>query len=114
MCLCTKTLCADRSVEGVEDEKAPSSGAKSLCIPHDQARWGDIQGKTCPQCGKDAKRWTLFGRSCECVPLFTHTHTHTHTRPHALLLLLPLLLASAFCSSLESRVKGDRVLTTRC
>lgn len=54
-----------RSVEGAEDEKAPSAGAKSLCIPHDQARWGEVKGKKCPQCGSDAKRWTLFGRSCE-------------------------------------------------
>lgn len=59
--------CACRSVEGAEDEKAPSAGAKSLCIPHDQARWGDVSGKKCPNCGKDAKRWTLFGRSCECI-----------------------------------------------
>ncbi|KAK4046086.1 hypothetical protein OIV83_006366 [Microbotryomycetes sp. JL201] len=47
----------------VQDDKAPSAGAKSLCIPHDQARFGDITGKKCPACGQDAKRWTLFGRS---------------------------------------------------
>ncbi|KAM0787825.1 hypothetical protein ACM66B_003879 [Microbotryomycetes sp. NB124-2] len=47
----------------VQDDKAPSAGAKSLCIPHDQKRFGDITGKKCPNCGKDAKRWTLFGRS---------------------------------------------------
>ncbi|KAJ1032388.1 hypothetical protein NDA16_000415 [Ustilago loliicola] len=46
-----------------EDEKAPSMGAKSLCIPFDQAQFGDIKGKKCPQCGTDAKRWTMFGRS---------------------------------------------------
>lgn len=61
-----KDRSAKESVEGVEDEKAPSSGAKSLCIPHDQSRWGaSVEGKTCPQCGDKAKRWTLFGRSCE-------------------------------------------------
>lgn len=55
-----------RSAEGIEDEKAPSSGAKSLCIPHDQSRYPAIDvGKTCcPACGKESKRWTLFGRSC--------------------------------------------------
>ncbi|KAJ7026304.1 hypothetical protein C8F04DRAFT_966534 [Mycena alexandri] len=48
-----------------QDERAPSAGAKSLCIPFDQSRWSPIvPGQTkCPACGKDAKRWTLFGRS---------------------------------------------------
>ncbi|KAJ7453917.1 hypothetical protein B0H11DRAFT_2161227 [Mycena galericulata] len=48
-----------------QDERAPSAGAKSLAIPFDQARWTPIvQGETkCPACGKDAKRWTMFGRS---------------------------------------------------
>ncbi|KAF7356787.1 putative prolyl-tRNA synthetase C19C7.06 [Mycena venus] len=48
-----------------QDERAPSAGAKSLCIPFDQSRWATIvPGKTkCPACGKDAKRWTMFGRS---------------------------------------------------
>ncbi|GAA5845970.1 hypothetical protein JCM9279_004741 [Rhodotorula babjevae] len=59
-----KDRSAKESVQGAqEDEKAPSAGAKSLCIPHDQARWGSIEGKVCPQCGEKAKRWTLFGRS---------------------------------------------------
>lgn len=48
-----------------QDERAPSAGAKSLCIPFDQSSYPAIEpGKTkCPACGKDAKRWTLFGRS---------------------------------------------------
>ncbi|PPQ69797.1 hypothetical protein CVT24_003073 [Panaeolus cyanescens] len=48
-----------------QDERAPSAGAKSLCIPFDQSRWTPIEpGKTkCPACGNDAKHWTLFGRS---------------------------------------------------
>ncbi|KAF8189290.1 hypothetical protein BJ912DRAFT_1105357 [Pholiota molesta] len=48
-----------------QDERAPSAGAKSLCIPFDQSRWTPIEpGKTkCTACGKDAKHWTLFGRS---------------------------------------------------
>ncbi|RXW20597.1 hypothetical protein EST38_g5251 [Candolleomyces aberdarensis] len=48
-----------------QDERAPSAGAKSLCIPFDQSHWPAIEvGKTkCTGCGKDAKRWTLFGRS---------------------------------------------------
>lgn len=47
------------------DERAPSAGAKSLCIPFDQERYGKIvPGETkCPACGSDAKRWTMFGRS---------------------------------------------------
>ncbi|KAJ7355494.1 hypothetical protein DFH08DRAFT_852579 [Mycena albidolilacea] len=48
-----------------QDERAPSAGAKSLCIPFDQSRWAPIvAGQTkCAACGKDAKRWTLYGRS---------------------------------------------------
>ncbi|KGB79560.3 hypothetical protein CNBG_5398 [Cryptococcus deuterogattii R265] len=49
-----------------EDAKAPSAGAKSLCIPFDQKRFGAFpQGEEqkCVQCGKKARSWTLFGRS---------------------------------------------------
>ncbi len=48
-----------------QDERAPLAGAKSLAIPFDQSPWAPIvPGETkCPACGKDAKRWTLFGRS---------------------------------------------------
>ncbi|KAI9069889.1 prolyl-tRNA synthetase [Trametes sanguinea] len=68
---CEEEACEDdikeRSAKASEptDERAPSAGAKSLCIPFDQSRWSKIEpGKTkCPACGKDAKRWTLFGRS---------------------------------------------------
>lgn len=46
------------------DERAPSAGAKSLCIPFDQDRWGKpAVGYKCPACQRPAKRWTLFGRS---------------------------------------------------
>ncbi|KAL0572754.1 hypothetical protein V5O48_009218 [Marasmius crinis-equi] len=57
----------DRSAKAAEptDERAPSAGAKSLAIPFDQSKWDPIvPGQTkCPACGKDAKRWTMFGRS---------------------------------------------------
>lgn len=46
-----------------QDERAPSMGAKSLCIPFDQTQYPDISGKKCPQCGQSAKSWTMFGRS---------------------------------------------------
>ncbi|WVO14142.1 proline-tRNA ligase [Cryptococcus depauperatus] len=49
-----------------EDSKAPSAGAKSLCIPFDQTRFGPFpngENQKCVQCGKKAKSWTLFGRS---------------------------------------------------
>ncbi|KAI9893068.1 MAG: hypothetical protein M1814_000615 [Vezdaea aestivalis] len=48
-----------------QDERAPSMGAKSLCIPFDQPA-GIEAGKTkCtnPQCEKPAEKWCLFGRS---------------------------------------------------
>ncbi|KZT10284.1 prolyl-tRNA synthetase [Laetiporus sulphureus 93-53] len=68
---CEEESCEDdikeRSARSAEpqDERAPSAGAKSLCIPFEQSRWPAIEpGKTkCAACGKDAKRWTMFGRS---------------------------------------------------
>lgn len=45
-----------------QDERSPSAGAKSLCIPFDQSQFPDIAGRNCPNCGKTAKRWTMFGR----------------------------------------------------
>ncbi|KIY48495.1 proline-tRNA ligase [Fistulina hepatica ATCC 64428] len=68
---CEREACEDdikdRSARasGPTDERAPSAGAKSLCIPFDQSRWTPIEpGKTkCPACGHDAKRWSMFGRS---------------------------------------------------
>ncbi|KAL0069623.1 hypothetical protein AAF712_003281 [Marasmius tenuissimus] len=68
---CEVEACEDdikeRSAKDSEptDERAPSAGAKSLAIPFDQSKWDPIvPGETkCPACGKDAKRWTMFGRS---------------------------------------------------
>ncbi|PVU90125.1 hypothetical protein BB560_006235 [Smittium megazygosporum] len=60
----------DRSAKSVaddvpQDEKAPSMGAKSLCIPYNQPTNPPIvPGQTkCIQCGNDAKVYGLFGRS---------------------------------------------------
>ncbi|RPA74531.1 putative prolyl-tRNA synthetase C19C7.06 [Ascobolus immersus RN42] len=48
-----------------EDAKAPSMGAKSLCIPFDQPSGEDAitENTKCPQCGEKAKEWVLWGRS---------------------------------------------------
>ncbi|KAJ2159463.1 hypothetical protein GGF46_003007 [Coemansia sp. RSA 552] len=48
-----------------EDDKAPSMGAKSLCLPYKQPEDPPIvPGETkCIQCGENAKRYALFGRS---------------------------------------------------
>ncbi|KAJ5740337.1 proline--tRNA ligase [Penicillium malachiteum] len=47
-----------------EDAKAPSMGAKSLCILADQGE-GIAPGTPCinPKCTKPAEKWTMFGRS---------------------------------------------------
>lgn len=46
------------------DDKAPSMGAKTLCIPFDQPTDSHIkEGKCCFACDKKAVRWTLWGRS---------------------------------------------------
>ena len=69
---CTGGECEDEmkkdssgQVEGQEvDVRAPSMGAKSLCIPAEQPE--EIkEGTKCvnPKCGKDAKLWVMFGRS---------------------------------------------------
>lgn len=54
------------AVEGQEvDVRAPSMGAKSLCIPFEQPE-GLSEGETkCvnPKCGKMAECWIMFGRS---------------------------------------------------
>ncbi|KAI9886108.1 MAG: Serine/threonine kinase [Watsoniomyces obsoletus] len=48
-----------------EDARAPSMGAKSLCIPFEQPE-GVVKGETkCtnPNCDRNAEAWCLFGRS---------------------------------------------------
>ena len=50
-----------------QDEKAPSMGAKSLCIPATQPEPEVVEGQTrcCnPSCERGgAKKWVMFGRS---------------------------------------------------
>ncbi|KAJ2342620.1 hypothetical protein IWW50_006282, partial [Coemansia erecta] len=48
-----------------ENEREPSMGAKSLCLPYKQPENPPIvPGQTkCIQCGENAKRYALFGRS---------------------------------------------------
>jgi prolyl-tRNA synthetase len=51
--------------KAIEDAKAPSMGAKSLCIPFDQPE-GLVKGETkCvnPSCDVLAQEWVMFGRS---------------------------------------------------
>lgn len=55
-----------RQVNGDEpvDDRAPSMGAKSLCIPLDQPETeAETRARKCVSCGKEAQCWTLFGRS---------------------------------------------------
>ena len=46
-----------------EDARAPSMGAKSLCIPFEQPQEGIAEGTKClnPQCDNKAEQWCLFG-----------------------------------------------------
>ena len=46
-----------------QDERAPSMGAKSLCIPFEQPKDKPAPSFKCINCESKAKRWTLFGRS---------------------------------------------------
>jgi len=45
------------------DERAPSMGAKSLCIPYNQPEQPHGKQCICPGCDIPAINWTLFGRS---------------------------------------------------
>lgn len=51
----------DNGEEEEVDEKAPSMGAKSLCIPYDQPKLPD--GQKCVRCDKAATTYCMFGRS---------------------------------------------------
>jgi len=56
---------AEEQLDVPQDEKAPSMGAKSLCIPFEQPG-GIEKGVTkClnPKCSRGAEAWCLFGRS---------------------------------------------------
>jgi bifunctional glutamyl/prolyl-tRNA synthetase len=60
---CEDKIKKDSARDAVVEEGAPAMGAKGLCIPFDQPR--EIKGKKCvhPECNKEAKYYTLFGRS---------------------------------------------------
>lgn len=61
----------DEGDDTPEDARAPSMGAKSLCIPFDQPE-GIVKGKTkCanPHCENLAEAWCLFGRKLRHSPI---------------------------------------------
>ncbi|KAJ3276423.1 ribose-phosphate pyrophosphokinase 1 [Terramyces sp. JEL0728] len=52
-----------RTDDGAEqDEKAPSMGAKTLCIPFEQPKDGVNENTKCFACGQKAVSYTLWGR----------------------------------------------------
>lgn len=55
-----------------QDSKAPSMGAKSLCIPFDQPEGiqSGITKCTNPQCNRTAEKWCMFGRK---YPFISYT-----------------------------------------
>ncbi|KAG0140623.1 hypothetical protein CROQUDRAFT_52934 [Cronartium quercuum f. sp. fusiforme G11] len=71
---CEEEACEDRIKEQSakesavdQDERAPSAGAKSLCIPFDQSPYPKIDAGVTKclgfGCENNAKSWTMFGRS---------------------------------------------------
>jgi prolyl-tRNA synthetase len=59
-----ETAAKGKSDNAAEDAKAPSMGAKALCIPFDQESLGPVPEKCLrPSCGKAAQKWVQFGRS---------------------------------------------------
>jgi prolyl-tRNA synthetase len=64
---------AEEEGQAQQDSRAPSMGAKSLCIPFEQPE-GIVAGETAccnPKCGNKAEKWCLFGSKLhpygECV-----------------------------------------------
>ena len=71
-----KELSARKDIgdETPEDAKAPSMGAKSLCIPFEQPE-GIVEGETkCtnPKCERLAEKWCLFGRESFSPRIFSY------------------------------------------
>lgn len=60
---CEEQIKKDSARDAVVEEGAPSMGAKSLCIPFDQPKEITTQKCVNPRCGKQALKYTLFGRS---------------------------------------------------
>jgi prolyl-tRNA synthetase len=54
---------AEEETGVAQDSKAPSMGAKSLCIPFEQDKLEEGTPCTNPKCKNLAKQWCLFGRS---------------------------------------------------
>ena len=59
LCIITSATEGDEPM----DDKAPSMGAKSLCIPFKQPEGGVKEGAQCFACEKKAVSYTLWGRS---------------------------------------------------
>lgn len=58
------------------DEKAPSMGAKSLCIPFQQPEGIEAGVTMCtnPKCQKKAEKWCLFGSESSHFMVGSHTY----------------------------------------
>ncbi|KAI9039664.1 proline--tRNA ligase [Aspergillus affinis] len=56
---------AEEDSDEAQDARAPSMGAKSLCIPFDQPEGIEAGVTKCanPQCTRLAEKWCMFGRS---------------------------------------------------
>ena len=56
---------AEEQATVAQDERAPSMGAKSLCIPFDQPDGIEPGVTEClnPECSRKAEKWCMFGRS---------------------------------------------------
>lgn len=61
--LAAASMGEEEQEEGKEDVRAPSMGAKTLCIPFDQPSPVDGLKCICKSCDKPAFKWVLFGRS---------------------------------------------------
>jgi len=59
----TAALAKAKTDQAPEDKRAPSMGAKSLCIPFEQPTEELPAQCLRPSCGKPASKWVLFGRS---------------------------------------------------
>ncbi|KAH8696658.1 hypothetical protein BGW36DRAFT_398144 [Talaromyces proteolyticus] len=62
---------AEENSDVPQDARAPSMGAKSLCIPFDQPEGIEAGVTKClnPHCERFAEKWCMFGRTSHPVPI---------------------------------------------
>jgi prolyl-tRNA synthetase len=93
-----------------QDAKAPSMGAKSLCIPFDQPEGIEPGVTKCtnPECTRFAEKWCLFGRE------FAHSLPLPLTSVHLLTMICRILLKKQESKDEAKRLDRTRFMSRLC